>query len=332
MTCKTTCGAATGRRTWRAWLVLVLLAWLSACSPPQPPIRVGLLAWPPYELARLAGAKGYFDTSRIELVEFQSPAEASRAYAVGGLDVVALTLDYVFDLHARSDDHRVFLVIDESHGGDVAISRAPISGLAQIKGLRVGLEAGPLGAHMLHRLLDKAGLRPQDVTLVYFDIPDQQQAFADGNVDIMITYDPVRSKLLQAGGHQIFSSRDIPGEIIDVFVARDSLMRARKEDVRHFTQGWFRALEQTLREPEGSAALMAPRLGLSAQEFRAALTGVQLPSLADNHRFLGARDQAFIDGVTRFARSVNEASGQLVPARMERLFTPDMLPDDEAAQ
>ncbi len=312
------------------WLVPVLLALLTACSPPQPPIRVGLLAWPPYELAWLAEKEGYFDPDRVELVEFQSPAEASRAYAVGGLDVVALTLDYVFELHARTSEHRVFLLIDESRGGDVVISRAPMLELARLKGKRIGLESGPLGAHMLYSLLRRAGLAPDDVELLYFDIPDQLEAYASGKVDVMITYEPVRTKLLQRGGHQIFSSREIPGEIIDVFVARESQMRERGDDFRHFTQGWFRALAQLRREPDASAAAMAPRLDMSAPQFLSALAGVEMYSLESNRQLLGASDTGFMDGVRRFATSVNLASGQTVPAQMDRLFSPAVLPESGA--
>jgi NitT/TauT family transport system substrate-binding protein len=334
MTHTTQQGASTARRPGRCigmLLLLLVLVMLAACSPPKPPLRVGLVAWPPFELAQLAKVKGYFDSKRVELVEFQSPAEAVRAYAVGGLDVVALTLDYVFDLHARSQDHRVFLVIDKSNGGDVAISRTPMASLAELKGRRIGLEAGPLGAHMLTRMLERGGLTPKDVQLAYFDIPDQEAAYKAGKVDVIITYEPIRTRLMQAGGHLIFSSRDMPGEIIDVFVARDSAMRQRADDFRHFSEGWFAALAQFQRQPQASAAIMAPRLDMSTAQFLAAMSDVELPSLAANRAYLSAQDRQFVDGITRFARSVNFANGQAVPQRMESLFSAAALTPAKAA-
>lgn len=54
------------------------------------PLRIGLLVWPAYEVPYLARHLGYYDGLDVQLVEFQSPAEALRAYRSEGIDAVAV--------------------------------------------------------------------------------------------------------------------------------------------------------------------------------------------------------------------------------------------------
>lgn len=299
---------------------------LGACSEPNPPLRVGILAWPPYHLTYLAQTLKYYEAGLVELVEFQSPAEAARAYLSDNLDVVALTLDYPLDFYAKDPNHRVFVIINESLGGDAVISRDPIVDLSQVAGKRIGLESSALGAHMLYRFLEKAGLHPSDVSLRYFDIPDQLAAYQDQKADVVITYEPTRTQLLALGGHELFSSREIPGEIVDVFLAREQEMRERKDDFRAFAEGWFKAVAHFEQAPEKSADLMAPGLNMEKQEFLATFQGIHVLSLAENHVHLATGKTPFLNKVSEFSRSL-ELSGRVsVPANARDLFTAELLP------
>jgi len=240
----------------------LLVAVLAGCTPPDPPLRVGLLEWPPYDILRLARLSGDLPAGQFELVQFRSPAEASRAYAAGGIDIVALPLDYEIRLAEGSDDHRAFIIIDESAGGDAIIGRQPFDSLAGIAGSTIGLESSELGIHMLSRLLDHAGLTAADIDLAFHDYPDQADAWRQGSVDLMITYEPNRSRLLQMGGQVLFSSADIPGEIIDVFIARQSQIEARNADFRRFSRAWFSAVRDWEGDSQSAASRLAPRLGM----------------------------------------------------------------------
>lgn len=299
---------------------------LFACTAPQTPFRVGLLEWPPYELTRLAAQHDLFGDLEVQFVEFQSPAEAARAYAVGGLDVVALTLDYAIELGARDPDHRAFLIIDESLGGDAVISRNPLPSLADIAGQRIGVESSELGSHMLSRLLERAGLTLNDVEMIFVDIPDQVRAWNEGAVDIMITYEPMRTLLLERGGHQIFSSAEIPGEIVDIFLARQSSMDAQPSRFRAFARGWFGAIEQWQRDPQAAAEALAPRLQLTPEQFITAIGGVRLISLAENRELLGDNNDAFVASIGRFVETLALGHVSMLPDEIRVLLSDTALP------
>lgn len=271
-------------------LAISLAGWLVSCSggPAPPPLRVGLLVWPGYELFFLAREQGLYPDEDIQLVSFRSPAEVVRAYRAGLLDAVALTLEYAIQIESEEPGQAIVLVIDTSDGGDSLIARKGIDTLADLRGRRIGVEASALGVFFSRRVLEKAGLSVKDVHLVPIDVGDQERAFLSGEVDALATFEPTRSKLLAAGAHELFNSRDLPGQILDVLLVRDELIRRRKPDLSRLVHGWFAAQGFLVREPSAAAAAMAPREKLSPTAFLAALGGLDLTTRGENRSFLTA--------------------------------------------
>ncbi len=284
-----------------ALLPIVLAGCLLACSngPAPPPVRVGLLVWPGYELFFLARSQGLYPEDQIQLVSFRSPAEAVRAYRAGLVDAVALTLEYAIQIESEDPGHAVVLVIDTSAGGDSLIARRGVESLADLRGRRIGVEASALGVFFSRRMLERAGLGQDDVQLVPVDIGDQEKAFLDGEVDALATFEPTRSRLLAAGAHELFNSRDLPGEIVDLLLVPDDVLRRRRAVLVRLARGWFAAQDLLARDPAAAAASMAPREKLSPEQFLAALGGLALTSRAANRELLDAAGPGKPPGLTR---------------------------------
>lgn len=311
----------------RKLCLAVLLCAVASCSAPEAPLRVGLLEWPPYGMARVADRLGYYNDGLVEFVEFQSAAEATRAFAAGGLDVVAVSVDDVTELAARNPDYRAFLIIDESAGGDAVISREPLTKLSELAGQRIGLEPSELGAHVLVRLLESAGLTTDDVELVFLDIPEQKQAYADLAIDIVVTSEPARTALLKAGGHQIFSSLDMPGEIIDVFIARDELLTRRRADLREFTKGWFKALDFAAENPAEALTLLSREMRFEPELLQLMMSGVRMISEDENYQILRGNNAAFLDAAGRYYTSHASDENRRLHDNLAKLFTDSALPE-----
>jgi NitT/TauT family transport system substrate-binding protein len=309
----------------RALSLLSALA-LAACTPaPREPIRLGVLVFPPYELFHLAAESGELPRETARLVSYRSPAEIARAYESGVVDAMTATLEYGLALHRGNDDHRVVLVLDVSHGADALIARPPLVALADLRGRRVGAESGELGSYVLQRALDRAGLRHEEIEIVPVDVADQEEAYLAGRVDALVTYDPVRARLVAAGARELFTSREIPGEIVDVLIVRDELLAARRDDLRRIADAWFAARARFLAAPAEAAERMAPREALSADELLATLAGVRLPDAAENAELLSGRDPALFDSVRRRGdRLVAAGIVDRLPA-LERLFDPSLV-------
>lgn len=288
------------RRPWAGVAAMVLLAGAACTADPPPILRVGTNVWPGYEPLYLARDLGYLDAS-IRLVEYSSATQVITAYRNGAIEAAALTLDEVLLLAQHGQDPRVILVMDISHGGDAVVGVPSLRRLADLKGRRVGVEHTATGAYVLSRALHLAGLTRADVHPVPLKVDEHERAFREGKVDAVVTFDPVRSKLLAAGARQLFDSSQIPGEIMDVLVVRRDRLERHRGQVVALLAGWFRALDDLRRAPRDVAPRLAKRLRLSADQVLAAYEGLKLPDAARNRALLTGDPPELVRAARRLA-------------------------------
>ncbi len=276
-------------------IVAVLLAPLPGClSRPTEPLRIGVNDWPPFELMYLARARGYFNVENVDvdLVEFSSYTGILRAYHQGNIDGFLATLNEVQIADNFQDLPAVILVVDYSFGGDALVVRDGIADLNGLRGRRIAFEESALGSYELERILEIGGLKPGDIQAISRLPEEAEQDFHGGAVDGVITYEPGLGRLLRdRGARVLFSSRAIPGEIVDVLAMRRVILDRRPEEVRRAVRGWFRAVASMHEHPEEAAAEMAHRQHLTVEEFLHGLQGARVPDLAENRDLLG-RDRS----------------------------------------
>jgi len=263
---------------------------LAACHADREPLRVGLLVWPPYELLHVADNRGYFGEQRIELVDYSTPAAVMRAYENGVVDAVALTSTFLNGLGVADPEQRVVLVIDFSAGGDALVGRPGVDDLVSLRGRRVGMEQSSLAGFLLMQALAREDVDLSEVEVVPLDLPDQPGAFERGEVDAIITYEPIVTTLVQQGGSVLFDSRQIPGEIVDVLITNATVIERRAPELEALVRGFYRALEAFRTDPDGVAMIAARREGITPEEFLAALALTHVPDAVEGLELLEADD------------------------------------------
>lgn len=317
LNCRPRAGAALG--------LLSLLA-LAGCAPDaEPALRVGTNIWPGYEPLYLARELGYYSDAEVRLVEYSSATEVINAWRNSAIDAAALTLDEVLRLAQDGHQPRVVAVLDVSSGADALLARRSIASLAALRGRRIGAENTAVGGYLLARALAAAGLSRRAVETVPLEIHRHEQAFARGEVDAVVTFDPVRARLLARGAHTLFDSRRIPGEIVDVLAVRPDLLDRDPGRARVLVDGWRRAVDQLRRDPQSAAQRMAPRLAVSPAEFLASLDGLHIPDLAENRRLLAGPDAALLRPARQLAQLMLEQRLLHSPVAVEPLFDARLL-------
>lgn len=262
----------------RLYAACFLALGLVACTPaPSDALRLGTNVWPGYEPLYLARDLGWLDETEVRLVEYASSTQVMRGLRDGVLDAAALTLDEALTLCQDGLPLKVILVMDVSNGADAVVARNDIAGIGDLRGRRIGAETSALGALMTTRLLEQAGLEVTDVDLVPLPINTQFEAFRKGQVDAVVTFEPVLSQLLADGGKVIFDSSQISGEIVDVLVVNAQALKRHHGHVRSLVRQWFRALDYLHRNRADAVQRMAPRLKLSAGQVEASFKGLMLP-------------------------------------------------------
>lgn len=266
--------------------IYLLMLMLAACTQPTPPLRIGTNIWAGYEPLYLARNIGLLAPEQARLVEYTSASQVMEAFADGAIEAAALTLDEALLLQQQGTGARIVLVMDYSNGADVLLAKPEIGDLSALRGKRVGVEKTALGAYMLSRALSHAGIPYRDIKPVALDVHAHESAYLTDKVDAVVTFEPVKGKLLAAGARNLFDSSQIPGEIIDVLVVRDDLDASRLSQAQALLKAWFGALEYLRLHPAEAAEHMAPRLHLDAAGTLQALEGIRLPGESENRKLL----------------------------------------------
>ena len=267
------------------WALLLALA---ACvREPESALRIGTNVWIGSEPLYLARDLGYLNPKSVQLVEYPSASEVLRAFRNQAIDGMVISLDELFVLAADGLQPRIVLVVDISHGADVVVGRAGMRSMKDLHGRRVAVESGALGAFVLSRALALNGMHASDVEVVHMESNEQPGAFAKGQVDGAVTFDPYRAELLRAGAATLFDSTRIPGEIVDLLAVRADVLEKQPKAVPGLLAGWFDAIDYLRREPQDAARRMGVRQQTSGEQFLDALKGLRIPSREENLRMLG---------------------------------------------
>lgn len=273
--------------------VLVLMVFISvlfACSmEPQKTLRLGTNIWAGYEPLYLARNKAYFSPKHIHLVEFSSSTQVIQAYRNKLIDAAALTLDEALLLLESSNDFSVVLVLDISNGADAIMARADIKTLADIRNKRVGVESNALGAYVITRALDIAGLNKSDIKIVELEVNKQEEAFINNKVDAVVTFEPLISKLLSRGANKIFDSQQLPGEIVDVLIVRNSFIKNNRKTVQELIDAWSKSLAYINKNPIAAAKILGLRMKLNAADTANTYKYLILPDMAKNKFLLKSK-------------------------------------------
>lgn len=274
-------------RTLR-WLFLPLatiIAFISlavGCSQRSDPLRVATLPWAPYKLINVAAESSRPDLHAVEFIRLQTPSEVVRAFRYELVDAMFVTSHFALSSISELPDTRIIYFIDVSIGGDALVAQPDIQEATRLKGGRVGIEAAPLGSYMLVRALQLLDIDRDDIDVVEIDTPDHYEAFNSGQIDALVTYDPIRSQLIENGANQLFGSEEIPYEIIDVLVTRSSSIDTHSEALTMLVQAIDSGIRSFEGAPEETVRRLTETYGLSEALYMNSLRSVELFDLDRN--------------------------------------------------
>lgn len=281
------------RRHWLATMVKAMTAGalpvgLTACGgKPLPAMRVSCQSWPGYEFLYLARRQAMFSEQAIRLIDVPNATSSIRSLGAKACEAAGLTLDEVITARDRGIPLTVVAVLDFSKGADVLLVNHRVKRLADLKGLSIGVEQSATGAVMLDAVLEAAKLSSNDVKLVSVPVNEHEDFFVSGKVDALVTFEPVKSKLLKAGARVLFSSAEVPGRILDTIAVRTELLDEYQEPLKLLVAGHFNALQKWVESPETYTAALSQRLKLEPADIPLAYAELELPDLSANRRLLG---------------------------------------------
>lgn len=290
-------------RSWLLTVIVLLFCFAGAgCSQREAnPLRVASNMWPGYEPFYIARHLGYLDEKKVRLIEYTSTSEVIHAFRNETIDGGLVTLDEALQIAQDVPDIRLVLVADISNGADVIMAKPEIKSLKDLKGHRVGAETTALGAYVLLRALQLAGLKREDVVIVPLEFSEQETAFKRGDVDAVVTFEPTRAKLLNAGARQIFDSSRIPGEIVDVLVVRNAYLQAHPENVQLFVKSFYRGQDYFKTNQQDALQIAAKRENTTAKDVLSSLSLLRIPNANESRNMLMGQPPALLKNAQTLA-------------------------------
>ncbi len=280
-------------RVLRSWPCMLVLLLCTSCGHREP-LRIGLDTWPGYEYLFLAQQEGFFEQEGVEVKLIQCPtlADSRRAFERAQLDVMAGTLIELLLVREHSDRFpQVFLVTDFSNGADNILAASDIHSPAELEGKRLGLVLGCLDVYLATRMMQCANLSLDDLTLVPMEPAAFEEAIVNGQIDAVVGYPSIQPSLVEKHGyHPIFSTAEIPREVVDVLMVDRAVATTRSKDLAAVCRAYSRAQEYAAAHPEEAAALFAQREGISPDEYVSALdSGIRLVTAEEQSSFFGPK-------------------------------------------
>lgn len=287
----------------------------TACSRPQQPLRIGIDDWPVYRLMKLAEDKGFFRDEGVDvkLLEFNSYADSRRAYDARRIDGMGSTaIEVLITRDESGRNTRIVRVLNFSEGADVIVAGKNVRSMGDLRGKRIGVELGTFGVYVLARALELEGMSLEDVKPVSTSQAGMLTDLSDGVIDAAVTYTPVSTRLLaDPRFHAVFSSAQIPGEVVDVIALGGFILRERPQQVAGFLRGVDRAFAYLEENPEDACRIMAEGLNMPPEEFREALTsGLHIVGQEEQAAYLGegGKLQAVIESLALTLRKIGMLS------------------------
>src|SRR5262249_38685298 len=117
--------------------------------------------------------------------------------------------------------------------------------------------------------------------------------FKAGTVDAAVSWSPDVYMAAKERGHILASTKEATNLIADIFVARGDFLEQHPQDVRRFTAGWLRGVDQPNAHPDKAAGLLAGRFwGIGLDDAKGMRQDVKRPSYAENRAFFEPRGGA----------------------------------------
>jgi sulfonate transport system substrate-binding protein len=132
---------------------------------------------------------------RVEWSEFPAAQHLLEALSAGAVDTGEVgDAPFLFAYGAGSKIHVAHVVRTSGADGSVVSIVVPrdskLRSAEDLKGKRIATGRGSIGHYLLLRALEKANIRPDQVTVVFLDPGQSKAALASGSVDAWSTWGP----------------------------------------------------------------------------------------------------------------------------------------------
>ena len=298
-------------------LAVMLLALLGAggfgCGQNSDPIpfRLGVNSWVGYDPFVVAKESGYLERQVWHLVESASNVDSARRLRNGTLDAATLTLGEALNLIDEGAEISIVLALSVSKGADVVLAR-PGWDKESLRSATssIAFENTTLSKLVLTRFiegleLDKDSLQTQIVTA-----ENHEKAFLSEEVDLLLTFEPIASRIEKLGAKRVFDSSQMDAEIFDVLVVNNDALQNGLERVSQLILCWELGLRKIFVRDAEALRWLSQGGELEVEEYKAILEKLHFFNLDASIAILKEDELVLADIVSKIGEATGAADGR----------------------
>jgi len=162
-----------------------------------------------------------------------------------------------------------------------------ISNATELRGKRIAYEPNSLGIYVLARMLDQAGLKLSDIEPIGMDQTQMVEAMKGQRIDAAVTYPPSSLAIRELEGvRPVFTSADIPGEVLDVYSVDPAILDADPTFLTRFYAAMTELEDFARAHPDTAIAHKCRHMGLDREGWANATTGVRYYTRKDQYEWI----------------------------------------------
>lgn len=248
------------------------------------------------------------NNANVELVEFAQYSDVIQALDSGSVDASIMGITEAVTPIANGLDLDIVLMTDYSAGMDGIVAAPEINSVKDLKGKTIATNIGTMNHMLLLTALEQAGLSESDVNITNMSEGDATAALVGGSIDAASIFDPQMSKAAkESGGKVIFSSKDLPGELSDVLIIKDSIVKDRADEVQGIVDAWYQVQDKYNKNSDSVVDLISPKAELTNDEFYSLLDGIDIATKDYNKEVFANSGEKMISLVTKVANFLKDA-------------------------
>jgi NitT/TauT family transport system substrate-binding protein len=247
-------------------------------------IKIGVSDYPGWSTWYIAQGEDYFKKNGVdvELVWFPVYSDSLQAFNSGNLDMLCVALSDTIAPYLKGTDFKIVLVNDNSAGADALAVKSEYSSIKDLKGKTVVTEYGTIEHFFLLKALETEGMKESDINFVNMNVGDASSALITGSVDAAALWEPSLSLATSRGNKVLYSSKEAPGLIPNLLIAKGDMIKNNSEAVEGVINSFFDAMEFYSENPDKALGYMAKQNGITSEEMAKAISGCKLFSIDDN--------------------------------------------------
>jgi sulfonate transport system substrate-binding protein len=238
---------------------------------------------------------------KIEWSEFPSAQTLLEALGAGAVDIGAVSdapFDFAYASGAKIKAVQGLRAVDSAATAIVVPVGSSIRSPADLKGKRVATGRGSVGHYFLLLILERAGLKPSDVTMVYLSPGDAKAALAAGSIDAWSTWSPYVPLAVHDHARVIADSRGVLDGVA-FQAASDGAIDAKRPALDDFLHRLAKAERWADSHPEPYAQALAKDTGLPLDIARETVASRGRTSAAPIDASIEAAEHVVLDHFTK---------------------------------